>query len=181
MTDNPFKTEGNNINAFDLVQSIQLLIESKQWNEVMRFLAATKPKDFISMVEHFRENGELTNLLAPGPVELWLTGIGYNKIECIKVLREVFNLALVDAKYTCDAVPIKLCKVTNKSDDLAYCITKLREVNCHISVKLISPEPKYDNKDTIAAVEALRRSGIIKPVVWNTPATFRFPEIDEVL
>ena len=173
MKQNPFKSEGNNVNAFDLVQSINYLIDTDQWNDVTKYSAATTPHEFMKMVENFRENGEIMH--QSHEVDLWLHDIGQNKIYCIKTLRELFGLCLADAKYLSEKSPVKLLEATFNSDLLCFVIQKFYNSGCRIMLK------SRDNSTKSGLCEYVTYTS--NPSIdlnWTRDPTFKCPKLNVV-
>jgi ribosomal protein L7/L12 len=147
MSDNPFAIQGNNVNAYRLVQSIQLLIDTKQWNEISRFTACNDPDAFIKSVDSFRESDTVTKLLEPEVVDLWITEYdASSKIPVIKELRVVFGIGLSDAKDLCEAAPVKILEAKIDSLELSYVISRLKPTSARLMLRTHDKSAKCDSR-----------------------------------
>jgi hypothetical protein len=167
-----FEKETNNANAFELVSAIDLLIKANQWNEIMRYMACTTPKEFIKFVEDFREDGGVESMLKPERVivrfEGWDNDSNLNmKIPVIKALREAFQLGLADAKYLSETIPCDVAAYDRESDILKYVISKLDVFG--IKICLIPDSKtipcKFPNVNTTL------------PLGWVAPTHIKMPPI----
>lgn len=142
MTVNHFKSKENNINSFDLVQAIDFLVITKQWNELTRFQASNTPSEFIAMVDKFREDDRTVNvLLKPEKCDLWIVGGGYNKINAIKSFRTCFGNGLADAKTIIESLPFRTFPFEINDKALLYCIETLEDGGCRIALRPCSLKP----------------------------------------
>lgn len=71
---------------------------------------------------------------APSEVNIELTGVGTNKIAVIKVIREITQLGLKDAKDLVDAAP-KMVKEGVKKEEAAQMKKKLEEAGATVTIK----------------------------------------------
>jgi ribosomal protein L7/L12 len=144
MTKNPFIEQGNNVNAFKLIDCISYLIEQNMWNEMLRFNAASYPIEFISMVENYRENGSYQDYFSVAYVDVFINGIisANNKVSVITILRTMFGTGFAEAKNLIEAPLTKLITLENKSDCLKFCVSIL--INGGAKIKLVNQNKSKD-------------------------------------
>jgi len=174
MINNPFPDKSDNVNAFDLVNAINLLIQTKQWNELLRHFAASDPKTFIKTIENFRENGTTNDMFTPPNADFWLMDTGMNKINCIKILRELFGCGLADAKAIAESAPVKLFSDVSDSDSVVFASIKLREGGSKVMLK-------YPDSNTTPAWRTGKYTMNQFPNItpeWKRPITYHVPMLE---
>lgn len=175
MTTNPFPDKSDNVNAFELVNAINLLVQTKQWNEILRHYAASEPKEFIKTVENFRENGTTSDMFTPPNADFWLMDMGANKINCIKTLREMFGLGLADAKGLAESAPCMLFTDLSDSDHMVLATMKLRDSGSKVMLKY--PDAKIDPAWKNPKYSFMSHFPIVPPG-WKRPAGYKIPMLE---
>jgi ribosomal protein L7/L12 len=172
MITNPFPDKSDNVNAFDLVNAINLLLQTKQWNEVLRHFAASEPKEFIKTVESFRESGTTSDMFTPPNADFWLMETGANKINTIKILREMFGMGLADAKYLSESAPVKLFSDLSNSDNMVFSTMKLRDNGCKVMLKYpdAAIDPAWNKYE-------MNHTPTITPG-WKRPTNYQVPMLE---
>jgi ribosomal protein L7/L12 len=150
-----FPTKVNNVNSFDLVQAVDFLVTTKQWNDVTRFQACETPAEFIAMVDKFREDPNTVNkLLKVESCELWIVGTGPNKINAIKAFRELFGAGLADSKYAIEHLPFRTCAFKMNEERLLYAIEILEDGDNEIALRPIMDKPYCEFASTCRSAPA---------------------------
>jgi ribosomal protein L7/L12 len=173
MTTNPFPDKTDNVNAFELVNAINLLVETNQWNPLLRHMASNDPKSFIVAVEDFRENGKKNDNFSSMNVDVWLIRPGINKINCIKVLREIFGLGLADAKALSGAAPCKLSTLSQDDPAVPFMLTSLKDIGCDMMLRYVNAEiePGWSKFATNVTPRV--------PDGWKVPVTYKLPALEK--
>lgn len=90
-----------------LVGSIQTLLTLNQWNSFVRLQAVDDPFRFIEEVAKHSDALEREDE-SKGFYHFRITGVSVegsvNKINCIKIIRQMFGWGLADSKVSCEAL-----------------------------------------------------------------------------
>jgi len=147
-----FKVPADNVNSCALVAAIHTMIEMKQWNEILRYMAANSPKEFISYVDNWRNDDGFDHLQKTQGVDICFSSYGgiEKKIPFIKAYRDLTKCGLAESKFVSENLPSRIGEFTLDSELFNKVKNFLNSRHQYIDYSIVAHDPKIKVAHTVA-------------------------------